>query len=172
MKTLLLAAALVAALAPAAVSAQTAQRVQPVKQPQPLTAEQRLAKLSPAQRAEFEAKARMLGLDPKALAAQDLGTANRTLEAKKLSSGGTMAAGTMTGGRMAGGTITGDVATASTSRDGALPPSKDPAAKRPGSQDAASLEERMRQQQEAMAQLAALLKRMHETQQQIIGNMR
>jgi hypothetical protein len=114
----------------------------------------------------------MLGLDPKALAAQDLGTANRTLEAKKLSSGGTMAAGTMTGGRMAGGTITGDVATASTSRDGALPPSKDPAAKRPGSQDAASLEERLRQQQEAMAQLAALLKRMHETQQQIIGNMR
>jgi hypothetical protein len=162
-KTMLLAAALVAALAPAAW-AQTAQRVQ---QPQPLTADQRLAKLSPAQRAEFETKARMLGLDPKALAAQDLGTASRTLEARKLSP-----RGTLTGTTMTGGTMTGGAATGSTSGDGAMPPARDPATKQPGSQDPATLEERLRQHQEAMAQLAALLKRMHETQQQIIGNMR
>ncbi len=40
----------------------------------PLTTEQKLAKLTPAERAQFEAHAKAMGLDPKALAALDLAT--------------------------------------------------------------------------------------------------
>jgi hypothetical protein len=59
----------------------------PALPPSKQSAEQKLAKLTPDERKQFEAHAKALGLDPKALAGHDLATSHKQLEAKKATLG-------------------------------------------------------------------------------------
>jgi hypothetical protein len=82
-----LTAALVAAcFLPPCALAQAPQASKAVQSAQSAaTAEQKLQRLTPAERAQFEASAKALNLDAKALAAQDAASAGKTLEQKKTS---------------------------------------------------------------------------------------
>ena len=66
-------------VAPAAKAAAPAAKPAPV----PLTAEQKLAKLTPAERSQFESHAKTLGVDSKMLAATDYATATKNIDARK-----------------------------------------------------------------------------------------
>ena len=160
MKTAALATAVLAATLHIGVLAQGMAVKEKPKEPiattksKELTAEQKLKALPPDKRAEFEASAKKLGIDPLALAAKDHAAASQQLQAKS-----TAIAQAMQG-------IGGSAAGAS-SAGAAAAKEKEAAARQEaqGKQASSAQEDFIRQQQDAMRKIQELLKAMNETQQ-------
>ena len=117
--------------------------------------EQKLAKLTPKERKQFERHAKALGLDPKVLAAHDLATAQKQVEAKRALVAPAPGLGTPS----------------------TLPPPA-PGAQGAGelrsqalAQNSAASQDLLKQQQQMMQEINDLLKKMNDAQNQAIQNV-